>query len=76
MQGPSCGLTPEETTRFISELESRWRAAGDGEKERLAWTLGIWIRMVAQGAHAPEGDVHGCRTEAPNLTCVRVDALE
>lgn len=68
MQGPSCGLTPEETNRFISELERRWRAAGDGEKERLAWTLGVWIRMVAEGAHAPDAD--GCERQAEvlNLT--------
>jgi hypothetical protein len=53
MNGPSQGLTPEEIDGVIEQLQQRWREAGDGEKERLAWISDLLVRVLAEGAQAP-----------------------
>lgn len=57
MLGPSRGLTYEETTHFIAELEQRCREVEGEEKERLAWALSVWLEMVAVSDLAPVPDL-------------------
>jgi hypothetical protein len=56
MLGPSRGLTHEETTVFIAELQQRWREVEGEERERLAWALSVWLKLATGIDGRPVGD--------------------